>query len=123
MPKIYTIFCIIENGNDEVFPVEIASNETVYRLKKKITEEASDALASIEAYTLKLYHISAFMYDLDHVAKAQKAMRKPQLPLELDNALELTEVFKGTPPKDIIHIIVRCPLGRFSHSRKPWCTG
>jgi hypothetical protein len=86
-------------------------------LKKEIGKEA---LASIDASTLKLYHVDIPTYDrrgtrkdIDYVAKAREEMRKPYLPPELKiPTKKLSFVFKGTPPIHTIHIIVRRPLGR-----------
>jgi hypothetical protein len=123
--EIYTIFCLIE-GQENPFSVEIPSNKMVDHLKKAIKIERFKTLADVEAATLKLYHVSILMpdpqdtdeedTDIDYAAKAQEVMSKPQLPHELRYpARELVHVFKGTPPKATLHIIVRRPPGKFSH--------
>jgi hypothetical protein len=94
-------------------------------LKKEVGKEAS---AGIDASTLKLYHVGIPTYDrrdtrkdIDYVAKAREEMRKPYLPPELKiPAKKLSFVFKGTPPKLTIHIIVRYPLGRSSLTSLPF---
>jgi hypothetical protein len=106
------------------FPIKIASDQTVYELKKEIKKGVLDISAGIDAHRLELYHIEITTYDpqdtskdIDYVAKAREEMSKPVLPPELDPHDNMMEIFKGTPPEDTIHIIVRRP-GRLSHKQK-----
>jgi hypothetical protein len=106
-------------------PVEIASDQTVDKLKKEIKMQLFRTLAGIDAHRLKLYHIEIPTFgpqdtskDIDYVAKAREEMSKPVFPPELDPQDKMMEIFKGTPPEDTIHIIVRCPPGRFLTNEK-----
>jgi hypothetical protein len=119
MSETYTIWCIIE-GEKDVFPIEIDSNETVGILKQAIKKEGGQTLADIAAHDLRLYHVAIPTENpqneddmIDYAAKVQEEMDKQPPPTELKNQFrELVEIFKGIPPPDdTLHIIVRLPSG------------
>jgi hypothetical protein len=122
--ELYTIHCLIES-EDNVFSVKLSSNETVEDLKEAIKIKGGQTLADVTAHNLKLYHVEILTHvpnathiDADYVAEAREEMGKPQLPPELKNPLrELVEVFKGTPPRRTLHIIVRIPSPAQSEKR------
>ena len=52
------LFCWILDKSESPFPVDVAHDDTVGDLKKKIMNENSDALAGLDADQLTLWKVS-----------------------------------------------------------------
>ncbi|KAF9159109.1 hypothetical protein BGX20_003103, partial [Mortierella sp. AD010] len=97
----------IEDGKATPFSVKIDRGEIVDELKKVIKTEKPIDFHDVDADQLKLFKVSIPLAPLNE--------RKP-IPLnqvdsatELDPTDDLFDVFKETPPKKTIHIIVHRP--------------
>ena len=103
-----SLSCFI-SGDDypnKVFPIKIASTDSVYALKKAIKEKNSISLQHVDTSALKLWKVSI---PVDH--SSEEYVRKLKLRYEetLFPVEELSQVFLDQPEDKHLHIIVRCP--------------
>ncbi|KAF9202673.1 hypothetical protein BGZ59_002058, partial [Podila verticillata] len=97
-----SLFCLVD-GESTPFPVEIESTKTIGDLKRAIKDDNSIAFADVDAKMLTLWHVSIPVLpkkDLKEISLAEE---------ELDEKDDVSDVFKETPPKKTIHVIVQRP--------------
>ncbi|KAG0247934.1 hypothetical protein BG011_000705, partial [Mortierella polycephala] len=109
-----TLFCLVD-GESTSFPVEIESSKTIGDLKKAIKDDNAIAFADVDTKMLTLWKVSISVADDDDDDD------EDDLPILLDNIPKndkkklkavtntVSDVFKETPPKKTIHILVRRP--------------
>ena len=103
------LLCFI-SGDDypsEVFPIKIASTDSVYTMKKAIKEKNNISLQHVGASALKLWRVSI---PVDHGSKEYVRKVKFNDEEALSPVEELSRVFLDQPEDEHLHIIVRCPL-------------
>ncbi|KAG0339835.1 hypothetical protein BG000_001232 [Podila horticola] len=104
--NLLSLFCLID-GEATPFSIKIPSGDTVDSLKDIIKAKKSPEFDDIAADKLDLWHVSIPIVPPD--------MRKPiflreiSSPTVLDPTDDISDVFKETPPKKTIHIIVQRP--------------
>ncbi|KAF9328712.1 hypothetical protein BG006_008144 [Podila minutissima] len=101
-----TFFCVID-GESTPFPVEIEPTKTIGELKKTIKDDNAVAFADVDAKMLTLWGVSIPVAP----KKERKDISLAGIPSkeELDETDDVSDVFKETPPKKTIHIIVQRP--------------
>ncbi|KAF9307624.1 hypothetical protein BG003_000453, partial [Podila horticola] len=101
-----TLFCLVD-GESTPFPVEIEPTKTIGGLKKAIKDEKAIAFADVDADMLTLWRVSIPVVP----KKERKEISLADVPSneELDETDDVSDVFKETPPKKTIHIIVQRP--------------
>ena len=118
-----TLFCLVDGeATSNAFSVKILSSGTVDDLKELIKTKKTNVFSNVDADQLTLWRV------FHPVIVANK--HQPVLLSSIDSAAELdpmdeiADVFRGTPPKRAIHIIVQRPspgnvalssLIKFSH--------
>ncbi|KAF8977857.1 hypothetical protein BGZ46_007074, partial [Entomortierella lignicola] len=101
------LFCVIDK-DATVFPVEVAVDDSIGGLKKRIKEEKPIDLSDVDADKLSLWKISIpsapkRIITLDNLEAEDKT--------ELDDSTaDISELFDQDPPKNTIHIIIERPL-------------
>ncbi|KAG9067165.1 hypothetical protein KI688_011946 [Linnemannia hyalina] len=106
-----TLFCLVDGESTlNAFSVEIDPSKTVDGLKDRIRAKTPDTFTGVDAKDLILWKVSIKDDDdgdddvtivLDSVPGSEKK--------KLRATRELSDVFKETPPKKTIHIIVERP--------------
>ncbi|KAF9322726.1 hypothetical protein BG006_002104, partial [Podila minutissima] len=101
-----SLFCLVD-GESTPFPVEIESTKTIGDLKKAIKDDNAIAFADVDAKMLTLWRVSIPVLP----KKERKNISLVNVPSkeELDETDDVSDVFKETPPKKTIHIIVQRP--------------
>ena len=104
-----SLFCVVD-GESTPFPVEIESTKTIGNLKKLIKSEKTPRFDDVAADELTLWRVSI---PVDSPGKRKPVvLSEDESATELDPMDDISDVFKKTPPKKTIHIIVqRPPLG------------
>ncbi|KAI8595874.1 hypothetical protein EDD21DRAFT_358654 [Dissophora ornata] len=103
-----TLFCLVD-GDSTPFSVDIDASKTVDHLKNLIANgDQAPAFRDIAAKDLTLWRVSIPIVpkkDRKEVSLVDILSKE-----ELDESDDVSDVFKETPPKKIIHIIVQRPL-------------
>ncbi|KAF9275585.1 hypothetical protein BGZ74_003968, partial [Mortierella antarctica] len=99
-------FCLVD-GESTPFPVEIESTKTIGDLKDAIKAKKTNEFSDIDADMLTLWKVSIPVVP----KKDRKEISLADVPSkeELDETDDVSDVFKETPPKKTIHIIVQRP--------------
>jgi hypothetical protein len=105
--NLRTLFCVVD-GEDTPFSVKISSTDTVDDLKNLIVNgNQGPAFREVATKDLILWRVSIPVNAkgnaiiLDNVAEIDKEKMAP--------TDDVGEVFKETPPKKTIHIIIQVP--------------
>ncbi|KAG0195900.1 hypothetical protein BGX28_000398 [Mortierella sp. GBA30] len=101
-----TLLCI-ENGEATPFSVEVDRDEIVDELKKAIKTELAPLFKDVTTKDLKLWHVSIPLAPLHE--RKPITLNKFDSAKELDPTDDISDVFKETPPKKTIHIIIQRP--------------
>ena len=104
--NVITLFCLVDGeSTSKAFSVKAATTDTVDDLKNIIKVKQSPRFDTVTANELTLWQVAL------PVVPANK--HKPILlgeiesPTELDPTDDVADVFKGTPLKKTIHVIVQ----------------
>lgn len=97
---------MVGKDRNHVFPVKIASTESVGTLKELIRDKKKYAFERVDADDLKLWKVSIPVDDdfRENVNKAGLGDEATLSPVD-----GLTDVFSGPPTPKFLHIIVRSP--------------
>jgi hypothetical protein len=103
--QLLSVNCLsFEDEPTKAFTVKISKTDNVSFLKKKIKEEKSCQLASLDASDLILYKVSLPTVDIDSNTDSKATPSVTRIPLK---ALEkLKEVFPEPLQEDIVHNIL-----------------
>lgn len=101
-----TLFCLVD-GEKTAFPVEFVPSDSVGKLKDLIKAKKSVVFEHVDANNLTLWKVSIPVVP----NKERKAISLAEVPWkeELDEMDDLSDVFKETPPKKTIHVIIQRP--------------
>ncbi|KAF9306176.1 hypothetical protein BG003_001088 [Podila horticola] len=110
--KLVTLFCI-EDGDSTPFSVDIDPLKTVDHLKVAIKDKKTPRFDDIAADELTLWRVSIPLGPLKD--RKQIILGKVESATELDPADDISDFFKETPAKRMIHIIVQRPPQAFNH--------
>jgi hypothetical protein len=109
--ELLKLFChILGDSSDRIFPVKIASTESVGELKKEIKAQKSLTFQDIEADTLDLYQVSISIKDFDAKVGSARSPEEVEGSAKLNPWDELRESF-SSPLKKHIHVILQRPKG------------
>ncbi|KAF9379757.1 hypothetical protein BGX21_002555, partial [Mortierella sp. AD011] len=82
-------------------------NKDVLDLKKRIKAEKSNQFSDVDADQLTLWRVSIAVASIDK--RKPVVLNEHDTAIELDPTDDISDVFKVTPPKKTIHIIVQRP--------------
>ncbi|KAF9415354.1 hypothetical protein BGZ94_000118 [Podila epigama] len=106
-----TLFCLVD-GESTPFPVEIESTKTIGDLKDAIKDKKAPRFDDVAADELTLWRVSIPDAD-DDENDEESPVLLDSIPSKDKKKLkathDLSDVFKETPPKKTIHIIVQRP--------------
>ncbi|KAF9280639.1 hypothetical protein BGZ74_002557, partial [Mortierella antarctica] len=105
--SLLTLFCLVD-GDKTSFEIDIDPTKTVARLKDLIKEKKSNDLSDVDADQLTLWKVSipvAPKNERKEISLADVPSKE-----ELDETDDVSDVFKESPPKKTIHVIVQRPL-------------
>ena len=89
-----------------IFPIKIASTESVGTLKKAIKEEMKVTLEYVDAVALQLWNVSI---PVDGSLKERVKMLELRDEEELSPVVKLLQVFPNIPVEGNVHIVAYCP--------------
>jgi hypothetical protein len=108
-PPILELSCLIRGANaNHIFPVKIASTESVGTLKEAIKDKKKVALQHIDADTLTLWKLSIPVDDNFENAKGID-LKDEEL---LSPVHRLSSIFPDPLPQRHLHIIIKLPPGK-----------
>jgi len=112
MPPTLNLNCLVlGDGPDHIFPVNIASTESVGALKKSIKDQKKHAFKHVDADTLNIFKVS-FPVDNDLVATLQHFQPEhvPENGVHrISNPVEQLEVVFDGPINKHLHVIILPP--------------
>jgi hypothetical protein len=118
-PPILELYCLIRGDDaNHIFPVKIASTESVGTLKEIVREKNKFALEHMDAKTLTLWKVSIPVDD-----SLKENVKKVELNDEemLSPVHRLSSIFPDPPLQLHLHIIIKFPPGKSisSTSQRP----
>ena len=109
--EILELFChILGDSSDRIFPVKIASTDSVGGLKQAIKAQKSLTFQAIEADALDLYQVSISIKDFDAKLANARSPEDVEGSAKLHPLDELQECL-SSPLKKHIHVILQRPKG------------
>ena len=116
-PGIYKIFCVL-NDEKDIFLVKISKGDTVAELTERIMEKNKNRFRTVDVHELKLYQ--ADIPD-DGNLMENAAERMSKKPSPFSGTTPLSVLYKDTPQKKTVHIIVQSPpSGEFIQENLAW---
>ncbi|KAF8316713.1 uncharacterized protein EI90DRAFT_2944264, partial [Cantharellus anzutake] len=106
-PPILELYCLVRGDDaDHIFPVKIASTESVGTLKEIVREKNKFALEHMDAKTLTLWKVSIPVDDSfkENVKKVELEDAGSLSPVDI-----LSEIFLHPPQRRHLHIVVQVP--------------
>lgn len=101
--NVLTLFCLLD-GEAVPFSIDIDSAKTFDHLKDAIKAKKTNELSDVDADKLILWCVSIPLASLNECKPI--FLKEFNSAAELDPTNDLSDVFKETPPKKTIHIIV-----------------
>jgi hypothetical protein len=109
--EILELFChILGDPQERIFPVKIASTESVGGLKKAIKAEKSPEFDAFAADALDLYQVSIPIHNFDAKLANARSPEEVEGSAKLHPLDELQECL-SSPLKKHIHVILQRPKG------------
>jgi len=107
--NLVTLLCLVD-GESTPFPAEIESTKTIGQLKDVIKVKKTNEFSDVDADKLTLWKVSIPLVPLHE--RKPIVLTEHKSATELDPTDDISDVFKETPPKKTIHIIVQRPPPR-----------
>ncbi|GJJ67990.1 hypothetical protein EMPS_00336 [Entomortierella parvispora] len=101
-----TLFCLVE-GDSTPFPIKIELTSSIGELKDEIKLKKTPEFDDIAADRLTLWRVSIPVAPLNE--RRSVSLKDFNSAAELDPTDDVSDVFKETPPKKTIHVIVQPP--------------
>ena len=107
--NLFTLLCVVD-GEATAFPVVVKPSNLVGELKDAIKTKKDPRFDDIAADKLTLWKVSIPLVPLHE--RKPIVLTEHKSATELDPTDDISDVFKETPPKKTIHIIVQRPPPR-----------
>ncbi len=121
LPLLELYCLVLGDSSKQIFPVKIASTETVGTLKKAIKEEKPHAFRDVDADKLALWSVS-FPTEPDEVLQEKLEKFEAHNENPLKSLWKLSNLFP-TINDDVLHVLIGAHTGEYSDIQAMYLDG